>query len=48
MELLTDIIQLDAKETTRPVSIDVNTPKEIDANIDPTITYGKVNKKISH
>jgi len=42
VELLTDVIQLDAKESTRAVSIDVNTPEEIDENIDPTITYGKV------
>jgi aminopeptidase N len=42
---LTNIIQSDAKESTRPVSLDVNTPEEIDANIDPTITYGKVLRK---
>lgn len=41
-DLLLTVIQADSSETTRPVSLDVNTPEEIDNNIDPTITYGKV------
>ncbi|CAF0711353.1 unnamed protein product [Brachionus calyciflorus] len=40
-DLLMNVIQSDSSDTTRPVSLDVNTPEEIDANIDPTITYGK-------
>ena len=40
--LLTDIIQSDSTDETREVSVDVNTPEEIDGNINPTITYGKV------
>jgi aminopeptidase N len=40
-DLLLNVIQSDSSDTTRPVSLDVNTPEEIDANIDPTITYGK-------
>ena len=39
--LLTDVIQQDSTDETREVSVDVNTPEEIDANINPTITYGK-------
>lgn len=41
-DLLVSVIQLDSIENTRPVSLIVNTPEEIDANYSPTITYGKV------
>ena len=35
------MIESDSDNSTRPVSLDVNTPEEIDGNISPTITYGK-------
>ena len=38
---LLNVIQADSFDTTRPVSLDVNEPEEIESNIDPTITYGK-------
>ena len=44
--LILNVIESDADDTTRPVSLEVNTPEEIDGNISPTITYGKVNKKM--
>ena len=40
-QLITDVIQSDSSDETREISTDVNTPEEIDANINPTITYGK-------
>jgi aminopeptidase N len=39
--LLTDIIQQDSTDQTREVSADVNTPDEINSNLNPAITYGK-------
>jgi aminopeptidase N len=39
--LLLNVIQADSSDTTRPVSLEVNTPEEIESNIDGTITYGK-------
>ncbi len=39
--LLTDIIQQDSNDQTREVSAEVNSPQEIDANINSVITYGK-------
>jgi aminopeptidase N len=39
--LITDVIHKDSTDETREVSADVNTPEEIDKNINPTITYGK-------
>lgn len=41
MDQLLSTIQLDSTEETREVSADVETPQEIDANINPTITYNK-------
>lgn len=41
MDQLLSTIQLDSTEDTREVSADVETPQEIDANINPTITYNK-------
>ncbi len=43
--LILNVIESDADDTTRPVSLEVNTPEEIDGNINPTITYGKVEIK---
>ena len=40
--LLLNVIESDSDNSTRPVSLEVNTPEEIDGNINPTITYGKV------
>jgi hypothetical protein len=40
--LILNVIESDSDNTTRPVSLEVNTPEEIDGNINPTITYGKV------
>ena len=36
------MIQADSERSVRPISLDANTPAEIDAMVDPTITYGKV------
>jgi aminopeptidase N len=41
VSLLLNVIQADSSDTTRPVSLEVNTPEEIESNIDGTITYGK-------
>ena len=35
------VIQADAEVNVRAISLDANTPEEIDAMVDPTITYGK-------
>jgi hypothetical protein len=40
--LILNVIESDSDNATRPVSLEVNTPEEIDGNINPTITYGKV------
>ena len=40
--LLLNVIESDSENSTRPVSLEVNTPEEIDGNISPTITYDKV------
>ena len=42
VELQMKVIQADSKQSTRPVSLEVNTPEEINSNVDGTITYGKV------
>lgn len=42
MDQLMITIQADSTDDTREVSADVETPEEIDANINPTITYRKV------
>lgn len=42
MDQLLSTFQLDSTEDTREVSADVETPEEIDANVNPTITYNKV------
>ena len=39
---ITEIIQLDSDDGTREVSAEVSSPDEINDNINPTITYGKV------
>lgn len=41
-DLHLSVMQSDSSDTTRPVSVNVLTPEEIDGNINPTITYGKV------
>ena len=46
--LILNVIESDADDTTRPVSLEVNTPEEIDGNINPTITYGKVSSFKNH
>ena len=40
--LILNIIQADSTDDTRKLSMTVNTPEEIDATYNPTITYGKV------
>ncbi|CAF0852077.1 unnamed protein product [Brachionus calyciflorus] len=40
-DVLMNVIQSDSSDTTRPVSLDVNSPEEIEDNFNPTITYGK-------
>lgn len=42
LNVLMGTLQLDSTDDTREVSADVETPEEIDANINPTITYQKV------
>ena len=41
VNLILGVIHADAAPKVRAISIDANTPEEIDAMVDPTITYGK-------
>ena len=41
-DLLLGIIQSDSSNFTREITLDVNSPEEIDSQFDPIITYGKV------
>lgn len=41
MDQLLITLHADATDDTREVSADVETPEQIDANINPTITYRK-------
>lgn len=41
MDQLLITLHSDASDDTREVSADVETPEQIDANINPTITYRK-------
>ena len=42
VNLLFSVIQADSEDYTKQICQVVNTPEEIDAMVDPTITYGKV------
>ena len=42
LSLLFSVIQADSEDYTKQICQVVNTPEEIDAMVDPTITYGKV------
>lgn len=41
-DVLVGTLQSDATDDTREVSADVETPEQINSNINPTITYSKV------
>jgi hypothetical protein len=41
-EILFEDIEIDSSDDTRPVSFDVSTQDQINDNINPIITYGKV------
>ena len=41
-ELLLGIIQSDSTDFTREITLDVNSPEEIDSQYNGVITYGKV------
>lgn len=41
-ELLIGIIQSDSTDFTREITLDVNSPEEIDSQYNGVITYGKV------
>ena len=41
VDLILNVLHADAAPDVRALSLDANTPEEIDAMVDPTITCGK-------